>query len=749
MKTLPKRQIANGLSEALKMAMTFDKETVDLFRNEDPFEKVELLVQKSVEIKARVVEQDEKEAGLRRVLNFGHTLGHAFESFSLTTDSPLRHGEAVALGMWCALWLSVQQCGLDETILHDYERKLPMLLDEAKVTIKEHDIDAIMAFLTHDKKNFGEQIRFVLLEAVGKPLIDQQVPENLIRESAMDVNAPGKSLLAIINDILDISKIEAGKMEINCAEYEIVSLLEDVVNMTNIRAKKKKLEFIADIDSSLPVRMYGDDLRIKQIILNLLSNGVKYTNEGSVTLKIHGEKEEGGEYIILHISVCDTGIGIKPEEQDNLFKAFQRLDEATNRKVEGTGLGMSIANEMLRLMDSKIYFESEYGKGTNFYFDLRQKIIDSTEIGEFDMNAKNQEKVYLKNAGFTAPNSKILVVDDNSINRKVLIGFLRTVGCQVSEASSGFECLDIIKEEHFDLILLDHLMPELDGVGTLEKIKSEENKCMDTPVIICTANAVSGMKESFLATGFNGFISKPVDSKVLYKVLEQQLPKDQIVEGQVEIGVVSAEPEEELPDLDNFDFRYAKLCLGSVSVIKSVASDFYDQTFRIVDALEGYAADLDNTDNMSRYRTDVHALKSTSRMVGEINLSGLAKTSEFAAKESDKETVLKLHPMILKEIDVARADLEIMFPEKTKESENVTKEQIELSKLKELLDRLQNALDARNVKEQDAIALELSNYSYDAKLSDKIEELITNIKILKMIKASMTLAEIKKIVEEM
>ena len=397
----------------------------------------------------------------------------------------------------------------------------------------------------------------------------------------------------------------------------------------------------------------------------------------------------------------------------------------------------------------KIYFESEYGKGTNFYFDLRQKIVDSTEIGEFDMNAKNQEKVYLKNAGFTAPNSKILVVDDNSINRKVLIGFLRTVGCQVSEASSGFECLDIVKEEHFDLILLDHLMPELDGVGTLEKIKSEENKCMDTPVIICTANAVSGMKESFLATGFNGFISKPVDSKVLYKVLEQQLPKDQIVEGQVEIGVVSAEPEEELPDLDNFDFRYAKLCLGSVSVIKSVASDFYDQTFRIVDALEGYATDLDNPDNMSRYRTDVHALKSTSRMVGEINLSGLAKTSEFAAKESDKETVLKLHPMILKEIDVARADLEIMFPEKTKEPENASKEQIELSKLKELLDRLQNALDARNVKEQDAIALELSNYSYDAKLSDKIEELITNIKILKMIKASMTLAEIKKIVEEM
>ena len=295
----------------------------------------------------------------------------------------------------------------------------------------------------------------------------------------------------------------------------------------------------------------------------------------------------------------------------------------------------------------------------------------------------------------------------------------------------------MVKKKHYDLIFLDHLMPDLDGVGTLEKIRSDENMCNDTPVIAFTANAISGMKESFLATGFNGFISKPVDANKLEDMLFDFLPKEQIKEGKVILG---SKTEEKLPDLEDFDFRYAKVCLGEAKLIKSVAADFYDQTSRIRDALESYVKNIDDAEAMSRYRTDVHALKSTSRMLGEITLSGLAKTSEDAAKAFDKDTVLTLHPMILKELEKAKAELYELLPkEESVEHKDVSKEVL-IQKLEDL----KNALDNRDVKGQDAIVKELSGFNYDENLLKKMNELFEYVKILKMLKANVLLEEILK-----
>ena len=313
-----------------------------------------------------------------------------------------------------------------------------ILLDTMEELKKAEEVaqeERIKAYAANQAKssflaNVSHEIRTPINAVLGmNEMILRETSEDTIREYALDVDSAGRSLLAIINDILDISKIEAGKMEVIPAEYELVPMIDALVNMTSVRAEKKGLKFELEIDKELPSKLYGDDIRIKQIIMNILSNGVKYTKEGSVVLNITGERKDDVE--ILHVLVKDTGIGIKEEDKENLFKAFHRLDEKTNRTIEGTGLGMSIANELLRLMNSEIHFESEFEKGSSFFFDLEQKIVDDTPIGDIETVLKGQGKTYSHTISFTAPKSNILVVDDNSINRKVVIGLLKEIGCQI------------------------------------------------------------------------------------------------------------------------------------------------------------------------------------------------------------------------------------------------------------------------------------------------------------------------------
>lgn len=619
-------------------------------------------------------------------------------------------------------------------------------MDELKKAEEVAQEERLKAYAANQAKssflaNVSHEIRTPLNAVLGmNEMILRETKEENVAEYAMDVNAAGMSLLSIINDILDISKIEAGKMEVIPVEYELPQMIDDLVNMISTRAKEKGLDFEVKVDSALPTKLLGDDLRLKQIIMNLLSNAVKYTKEGKVTFTVSGEQNEG--ILKMHISVKDTGIGIKDEEKEGLFKAFQRLDERANRSIEGTGLGMSISSNLLAMMGSQIYFESEYGKGSDFYFDVDQKIIDDTPIGDIEETLKQQAKKYVHKVKFTAPDSNILVVDDNSINRKVVNGFLKEIGCHVDEAAGGYECLDKVKLKHYDLILLDHLMPDLDGVWTLEKIKSEENLCNDTPVIAFTANAVTGMKESFLCTGFSGFISKPVDSDKLEEVLLEFLPKEQIHEGELILGN-PVDKEEPLPELDDFDFKYAHLCLGKNEVIKSVAKDFYEQIDRIENALNTFAADLENADSMSRYRTDVHSLKSTARMLGEIQLSGLAKAAEEAAKAKDSKTVTFLHPLVIAELKKAKSELEEILP---KEEKNI-KISIEKNILIEKLEDLKASIEARDIQACDEKAKDLEGYSYSEAVDEQLAQLIEYIKIIKFLKASAQLEELLKTLE--
>jgi len=332
-------------------------------------------------------------------------------------------------------------------------------------------------------------------------------------------------LLNIINEILDASKIESGMMELAPARYKLSSFLNDIYNMINLRAVNKGLTLDFEIDPKLPSEYFGDDRCIRQVLTNLLTNAVKYTNDGKVTLSISGSTQE--DTAVLRYKVKDTGIGFKPEDIENIYGEFKRFDLSRNRNVEGSGLGMNIVHSLLKLMGSDLKIESEYEKGTEFSFTIEQKITNKEPIGDYK---KSIEKMAAKEADsikFKAPSAKILVVDDNIMNLKVFSKLISHVEAEITETDSGKKCLELLKDNRYDIIFLDHMMPEMDGIETLHHIK-DDRLAIGTPVIMLTANAIAGDREMYLEEGFDDFISKPVMPKALDEMLIEYL-KDKVL----------------------------------------------------------------------------------------------------------------------------------------------------------------------------------------------------------------------------
>ena len=309
---------------------------------------------------------------------------------------------------------------------------------------------------------------------------------------------------------MDISKIEANKIEIVDGEYNVYEILDDLTALAKARMGDKKLEFKTYFDQSIPQVLYGDSVRIKQIILNLLTNSIKYTKEGEVIFRV--SSIQNNEVCRLIVSVEDTGIGIKKESIDKLFTKFQRLDLEKNKTIEGTGLGLAITKKLVELMNGRIMVQSVYGKGSKFTVALDQKIIHK-EVTQEEVKKEVTDEV------FDLSSKKILIVDDNKLNLKVASRLIEKYKCEIETIESGFECLDKIKAgEHFDLILMDDMMPEMGGVETFHKLKEIDG--FNTPVVALTANAISGMREKYLAEGFNDYLSKPIDKAELNKVLQ-------------------------------------------------------------------------------------------------------------------------------------------------------------------------------------------------------------------------------------
>ncbi len=364
--------------------------------------------------------------------------------------------------------------------------------------------------------NMSHEIRTPMNAIIGMDeMILRESKDTKIRKYATDIQSAGKTLLSIINDILDLSKIESGKMELVPVEYDFASVLNDVVNMTMGKAKDKGLSYEIDVEPDIPSVMRGDEIRIRQIILNITNNAIKYTEKGSVTLHISFDRSDNR----LRVSVVDTGMGIRKDDLDKLFSSFQRLDETRNRNIEGTGLGLNITKQLAEMMGGTIRVESEYGKGSVFSAEIIQEIVDDTPIGNY---MERLEQAQTKKEEFKpvliAPKAKILIVDDNEMNLEVISELMADTRINITTALSGNECIEILHKSTFDVVLLDQMMPGISGIQTLGVIQNE-HLADNTPIIALTADAIVGARDSYIKYGFTDYLSKPV----MYEELERLL----------------------------------------------------------------------------------------------------------------------------------------------------------------------------------------------------------------------------------
>ncbi len=447
---------------------------------------------------------------------------------------------------------------------------------------------------------------------------------------AMDIHEASESLLGLINDLLDMSKIESGKMHLVEQEYETKAFLRSIITMIRVRSDQKDLRFNINIDPRLPRRLCGDDGKIKQIVLNLLTNAVKYTEVGGFTLNVL-VTDSDDEKCSLRISVKDTGIGVKPEDLDKLFTAYERLDEEKNSSIQGTGLGLDISRRFAELMGGKLWCESIYGKGSEFILTLEQKIADKDVLGEF--NGEEEENVkgpYVPQ--FVAPDADVLVVDDNPMNLTVIKGLLKATRVFVTTAMSGEECLDKLKYGDFNVVFLDHMMPGMDGLETVKRIR-ETNP--DLPVYALTANIASGGEEFYKSKGFNGYLTKPIDSTALEKTILKHLPDEMVMKPSEEAAI---EEPEEIPEEMKWICNVPEISVedgiknsGGISTYIFSLNLFYDTIDETAEVIE----DAYNQNDIRLYTIKVHALKSSARIVGALGLAEYAESLENAGNKND------------------------------------------------------------------------------------------------------------------
>lgn len=679
--------------------------------------------------------------------------------------------------------------------------------------------------------NMSHEIRTPMNAVIG--MAEMALREDLppaARNYINQIKSSGKTLLSIINDILDFSKIESGKMDINFIEYSPMSIINDVANIIITRIGGEDIELILDISPDIPKELLGDNVRLKQIIINLSNNAVKFTNRGQVLLKMYAHRKNEDE-IDLCVSVADTGIGIKKKDFENLFHSFEQLDSKRNRNIEGTGLGLAISKRLLNMMYGDIQVESEYGKGSIFSFSLPQRIVNEKpgiEVGDassiraagiignayvkrqLEMDIKrfgidyvelgSEEELFLseeqnithlfveyeqfsdkveqflvshpnitgvvmlgfftemqtdipnimvvkkplyslnlamifnhedlysgynystdEDFEFIAPEAEILIVDDNKINLTVVEGLLEPLKMKIETALSGREAIDMISTKKYDLIFMDHMMPELDGVETTRIIRRFHEEYNNVPIIALTANAIEGTKNMFLEEGMNDFVAKPIELRILVSKLKRWLPREKIQKVQSK-----QEKKEDSVEIEGLDTASALKMLGSEKLYWTVLKAYYRAIEKKAESIKKY----EENEEWHNYTIEVHSLKSSSRQIGAVKLAEKAERMEKAGNEEDAALIHQCTDELLEEY---RHYLTILKPYvKEEDKEDIKKKEIRPEILKQCFADMRIAFDNLDMDQMEEVEARMEQFSYDGwqkKMFERLQSAIEAIDV--------------------
>ncbi len=580
--------------------------------------------------------------------------------------------------------------------------------------------------------NMSHEIRTPINAVLGmNEMILRESEDNTILYYARNIRSAGRNLLNLINDILDFSKIEAGKTEITPVDYNLGILLEDLLVMMQSRAYDKGLELIVDCNSEVPRLLHGDEVRIRQILTNLLTNAIKYTREGTITFRVGFRKDESvADKIFLEISVADTGMGIRKEDMARLFSKFERIDEKKNRNIEGTGLGLSITKSLLELMDSNLEVESEYGKGSVFYFSLTQKVTSWEPLGDYrTYSAENAKSKDRNRVAFTAESARVLAVDDNSMNLVVFTNLLKQTKIQTEIAKSADEALSLLAKKKYDIIFLDHMMPDKDGIETLRELKEDRNgPNINTPAICLTANAISGAREYYLSRGFDGYLSKPIEPSILEKCLLEYLPEDKVdiqdKDAASDQQIRSNNETEILMELRRHSILDVDIGLknnGTAEAYLSILQMYISSAARKAEELDV----LYEKNDLPNYTIQIHALKSSSRIIGAMELGEDAQRLENAGKEKNEAYITSHHEEFLynyRKIVMSIAELLARFaPE---EEKPVVREVADADRMNRVYNDIKTAAEDMDSDRLDQIFSEMDSFI----IPDEEKELFDRIR---------------------
>ena len=569
--------------------------------------------------------------------------------------------------------------------------------------------------------NMSHEFRTPVNTILGmNEMIMHDTESDTVLEYSNNIKTAGAHLMTMINDVLDYSTIESGKLELTSEKYDLENLLRDEVAVLKYTAGKKNLETVVVIDDNLPIEVEGDYHRVKQIMDNLVSNAVKYTDEGQITFSVNGESMDDDSFI-LSITVADTGSGIADENFEKIFDSFDRLSDRNKIMVEGTGLGLSITRNLVEMMNGTIDVKSVLGSGSVFSVKIPQKISGDKMIGIFSFTPEKKIK-----KTFSVEGAKVLAVDDNRMNLAVLSGLLKRYGIVPDAALSGEECLRLCENNKYDLILMDHMMPSPDGIETMHKIRNEIPINKETAIVVLTANAVSGAKQKYLDEGFDDYLSKPVETNFLEQVLLKHLPKEMITEFSEEdsTSLLSDIPDTEESEINkNIGLKY---CGSNEELYNEIVESYCKEGRKYIEKL----ITCIQNDDMQNYAIIAHTLKSTSLNIGAKRFSDFAKEHEFASKQNNKEKIKESFDDFIAHLDKVISEAETMIGISHEEVSQPRYNEISGEKYRYMLSSLYGYIEGYEMTESLGMIDKLLSLKTDDGLSEKAGPVLSEIKKL-------------------